>query len=65
MQKLKPELKIPYLEGLSLNGDLRVIYSPFDLEAGWTGLDHPLARAYESDAAMQIGMNLVMYAMTH
>ena len=65
VQKLKPELKIPYLEGLSLNGDLRVIYSPFDLEAGWTGLDHPLARAYESDAAMQIGMNLVMYAMTH
>ena len=63
--KAKPGLKGPYLEGVTIAGDLRVIYSPFDLEAGWTGLDHPLARAYESDSAMQLGLNLVVYAMTH
>jgi hypothetical protein len=63
--KLKPTLKAPYLEGVSIGGDLRVIYSPFDLEVGWTGLDHPLAKGYEPDSAMQLGMNLVVYAMTH
>ncbi len=63
--KLRPTLKTPYLEGVSVGGDLRVIYSPFDLEAGWTGLDHPLAKGYEPDSAMQLGMNLVVYAMTH
>ena len=63
--KLKPGLKAPYLEGVSIGGDLRVIYSPFDLEAGWTGLDHPLAKGYEADSSMQLGMNIVVYAMTH
>lgn len=63
--KAKPGLKSPYLEGVSIGGDLRVIYSPFDLEAGWTGMDHPLARGFETDSAMQLGMNIVVYAMTH
>ena len=61
----KPDLKTPALEGIRINGDLRVIYSPFDLEAGWAGCEHPLARAYESDSAMPLGVNIVMYAMTH
>ncbi len=61
----RPGLKQPYLEGISLRGDLKVIYSPFDLEAGWQGMDHPLARAYEPESAMQLGVNLIMYAMTH
>ena len=61
----KPDLKGPYLEGISLNGDLKVIYSPFDLEAGWQGMDHPLARAYEPESAMKLGVNVIMYAMTH
>lgn len=61
----KPGLKAPYLEGISLNGDLKVIYSPFDLEAGWQGMDHPLAKAYEPESAMKLGVNVIMYAMTH
>ena len=63
--KLHPDLRAPYLEGIVLNGDLRVIYSPFDLEAGWTGGEYPLALAYESHTAAQLGINLVMYAVTH
>jgi hypothetical protein len=55
----------PVLEGISLRGDLKVIYSPYDLEAGWEGLDHPLAKAYEPACAMPLGVNIVMYAMTH
>lgn len=55
----------PKLEGISVGGDLRVIYSPFDLEAGWQGCEHPMARAYAPESAMQLGVNLIMYAMTH
>ena len=61
----KPELKAPFLEGISLHGDLKVIYSPVDLEAGWEGLDFPLAKAYEPESAMKLGVNLILYAMTH
>jgi hypothetical protein len=61
----KPGLTQPYLEGVSLHGDLKVIYSPFDIEAGWQGLDYPLAKAYQPDSAMQLGVNIIMYAMTH
>ena len=61
----KPDLKTPYLEGITINGDLRVIYSPFDLECAWLGCEHPLAKAYEPQTGMQLGMNIVMYAMSH
>lgn len=61
----RPGLNAPCLEGISLHGDLRVIYSPLDLEAGWQGMDHPLARAYQPDSALRLGVNVIMYAMTH
>ena len=61
----KPDLTAPRLEGISLHGDVKVIYSPFDLEAGWQGMDHPLAKAYTPDSALKLGINVVMYAMTH
>ena len=55
----------PDLEGIAINGDVRVIYSPLDLAAGWQGCDHPQARAYEGESAMQLGVNIAMYAATH
>ncbi|MBA3709386.1 MAG: DUF4159 domain-containing protein, partial [Planctomycetes bacterium] len=61
----KPQLKQPYLEGISINGDLRVIYSPYDLEAGWGGCEHPMMRGYESAGATAIGIDLIVYAVTH
>ena len=62
---LNPKLITPSLEGIQVGGDLRVIYSPYDLEAGWTGCEYPLARGYDSDSALKLGMDLVMYAVTH
>ena len=53
------------LEGITLGGDLRVIYSPYDVEAGWLGCEYPLCKGYEPHSAMQLGMNVVLYAMTH
>ena len=61
----QPELAAPVLEGIVLDGDLRVIYSPFDIACGWLGCDYPLAKAYDSDSATRLGMNLLVYAMTH
>jgi hypothetical protein len=61
----RPGLTQPYLEGISLHGDVKVIYSPIDLETGWQGLNPPLARAYQPDDALKLGVNIIMYAMTH
>jgi hypothetical protein len=61
----RPGLTQPYLEGISLNGDLKVIYSPIDLETGWQGLNPPLARAWQPDSALKLGVNIIMYAMSH
>jgi hypothetical protein len=58
-------LKTPKLEGVTLNGDVRVIYSPIDLEAGWEPAEYPLALTYLSDTATPLGMNILMYAATH
>ena len=55
----------PKLEGITLNGDVRVIYSPIDLEAGWEQTEYPMAIAYRSDTATPLGMNILMYAATH
>jgi hypothetical protein len=61
----RPGLTQPYLEGISLHGDVKIIYSPIDLETGWQGLNPPLARAYQPDDALKLGVNIIMYAMTH
>jgi hypothetical protein len=61
----EPKLEAPRLEGIALGGDLRVIYSPYDLEAGWAGGEHPGMHGYDSDSSRLLGMDLVMYVMTH
>jgi len=63
--KAHPELQAPLLEGIALGGELRVIYSPFDLEAGWQGTEHPLCRGVAPESAMELGVNVVLYAVTH
>ena len=42
---LLPVLNRPMLEGIAIDGDLRIVYSPFDLEAAWQGCEFPQARA--------------------
>ena len=58
-------LKAPRLEGIALGGDLRVIYSPIDVEAGWSECEYPMALAYRSETAIPLGMNILLYASTH
>ncbi len=61
----EPKLVTPRLEGLSIAGDMRVIYSPIDVEAGWSGLEYPMARTWTGDAALAFGENLILYSATH
>ena len=64
--KSKPELNNqPYLLGASIDGDLRLIYSPYDLEGGWLEVYYPLMRGYETASSQRLGMNIIIYIMTH
>jgi hypothetical protein len=51
--------------GASIDGDLRVIYSPYDLEGGWLEVYYPLMRGYETASSQRLGMNIIIYIMTH
>jgi len=62
----KPELKNrPFLLGITIGGDLRVLYSPYDIEAGWLDAYYPLIKGYEPFGAQQLGMNIIAYVMTN
>jgi hypothetical protein len=60
----QPDLSEPVLFGASIDGELRVIYSPYDMEAGWLDAYYPLIRGYDAVSAQQLGMNLITYIMT-
>jgi hypothetical protein len=57
----------PVLFGIAFGEDrrVRVIYSQYDLEAGWNEVNYPQVRGYEPLSAQQLGMNIITYAMTH
>jgi len=53
------------LEGITVNGELAVVYSPYDMGCGWELKPHPYGIGYESADAVKLGVNTVMYAVTH
>jgi hypothetical protein len=61
----RPDLATPTLEGISLENQLRVIYSPYDLVNGWSGAPNPYDRGYRGEDALKVGINVLVYAMTH
>jgi len=52
------------LEGIELGGTTAVIYCPYGL-GGWRGFDHPFGRDIGHQDAVRLGVNIVLYAMTH
>ena len=65
LKERKPDLDTPDLEGVSVGGQLCVIYSRYDLGNGWEGLPHPYSQGYAPADALKIGANAVVYSMTH
>ena len=55
----------PELEGITLDGRLAVIYSRFDLGNGWEQFPHAYSYGLKDESALQIGTNVLVYAITH
>ena len=65
-QKLYPTLgNSPYLEGIEINNRLGVVFSPFDLGSGWEGVGHPWTLSYSKESAINLTVNIILYALTH
>ncbi len=61
----RPGLHRPEMEGVEVDGALRVLYSHYDLGNGWEGIEHPFTRGLRSGDALKVGVNAITYAMTH
>ncbi len=61
----QPELNAPTLEGIEIDGQLSVIYSPLSLGNGWEQLKFAYSRGYAERDALRLGVNIIAYAMTH
>jgi hypothetical protein len=60
-----PGLNVPALEGVAIDGQLGVIYSPLSLSNGWEQLKYAYNRGYASADSLRLGTNLLAYALTH
>ncbi len=56
---------VPTLEGIQLDGQWSVLYSPADLSTAWEGTGFAFARGYEQTHALRLGMNMLTYAISH
>ncbi|MBN1394094.1 MAG: DUF4159 domain-containing protein [Pirellulales bacterium] len=59
------QLDAPALEGLSIDGRLAVVYSRFDLGNGWERFPHAYSYGFQERSALQLGANILAYAVTH
>jgi hypothetical protein len=63
--KEKPGFTSPYLEGIEIEGKYVLIYSKYGLANGWERIPHPNTRGVEIKDAFHIGVNTIIYSMTH
>jgi hypothetical protein len=55
----------PALEGLTVDGQLAVVYSPYGLAAGWEQLGFAYNRGYADADSLRLGVNVLAYALMH
>lgn len=60
-----PNLQAPELWGITVNGRLAVVYSPYSLGCGWDGHECNECRGVEDEDARRLGANIILYALTH
>jgi hypothetical protein len=53
------------LYGLTRQGYTCIVYSPVSLSGGWEHEPRPMVAAVDPDVAMKLGVNVLVYAMTH
>jgi pimeloyl-ACP methyl ester carboxylesterase len=61
----EPKLNAPTLEGITIDGQLAVIYSPLSMASGWEQLGFAYNRGYSDADAIRLGVNVLSYALTH
>ena len=53
------------LYGIENNGAYSVIYSPYAVGCGWEGEDAPFSKGFEQDTSLLLGLNVLVYSLTH
>ncbi|QNN23232.1 DUF4159 domain-containing protein [Planctomycetales bacterium ZRK34] len=56
---------LPKLEGAAMGGRIAVVYSPISLNVGWRVHPVPYSVSYSPRSALDLGVNVVIYAMTN
>ena len=62
---LFPGLSTPALEAIEVDGLLPVVYSRLSLSAGWEKLPRAYNVGYADEDAVKVGVNALMYLVTH
>jgi len=65
LKQHRPDFNQPCLEAISIGGVACVIYSKYALASGWQGFSSPFSKGYSQADALRIGLNVVIYSMTH
>jgi hypothetical protein len=55
----------PQIEAVEVDGLLPVVYSPLSLSAGWEQLPRAYNKGYADADALKLGVNVLMYLVTH
>lgn len=61
----EPTLNAPAMMGVTIDGALSVIYTPYSLGNGWEQIPFPYNFGYADADALRLGVNILAYAVTH
>ncbi|HYE17029.1 MAG TPA: DUF4159 domain-containing protein [Tepidisphaeraceae bacterium] len=64
-KQLAPGVTSPQIEAIEVEGVIRVIYSPLSLSAGWEQLPRAYNKGYADPDALKLGVNVLMYVVSH
>ena len=57
---------LPYLEGISIGGNIVLVYSKYDLAWGWQNVvSYPIRLGIKYPDSIKLATNIVAYALTH
>jgi len=65
VKAMQPDLNAPSLLGINIDDALAVIYSPFSLGNGWEQIPYTYNLGYSDEDALRLGVNTLVYAVTH
>ncbi len=65
VQRERPDLDTPVLEGVELSGRTAVVYSPYDIGCALEGNDCPYCHGYIEADAKRIAVNIILYGLSY